>query len=466
MTVQQHMSAVGKFAHYLRELATLLDPGQGWYGVFCARDPHGMRACFDGTEVPPWDVVESLLQDLAVLRGTRHAAQESERAAALYSASVGAHDRRPGGRQALVDRLGLMTREQAYAAHRLRAAGAEGASTEDADAEALAWARDDHTRATARCAELRSRLTAVESAGPGHGPGAERVPRPRGAGSVLPDPASGGPAGPPDDGVRQERDGVPDEPYEPARPAPAPGRGKPRGARFAGLDPGDDAGPSPLPTTHPALPGPSAGSAAPRGARFRGAPADGTGSAGSPPTTTAAGPAARLAADETVGLLVRLRAQGRSGEAHAVLCEAAVRPAAHLPVLAVALHRAGLAADWATLLWEVSSLQPAQLAAAAGALASAGRAEDCGQVLRQGVARPAAEIADAVVALDRAGLEPEARALLGAFVRVRSAQDAARIAEGGPDGLVPRLLAAAREVSAARERDLVHALRVAGTVTP
>lgn len=114
----------------------------------------------------------------------------------------------------------------------------------------------------------------------------------------------------------------------------------------------------------------------------------------------------------------------------------------------------------------MSSLPPAELAAAAGALASAGRAEDCGQLLRQGVARPAAEIADAVVALDQAGLEPEARALLGAFVRVRTAQDAALIAEGGPSHLVPQLLAAAREVSAAREWDLVHALRVAGIAAP
>ena len=82
------------------------------------------------------------------------------------------------------------------------------------------------------------------------------------------------------------------------------------------------------------------------------------------------------------------------------------------------------------------------------------------------MARPAAAVADAVVALDRAGLEAEARALLEAFVRVRTPQEAARMAEGGPRHLVPRLLAAAREVSATRERDLVHALRVAGVAAP
>lgn len=133
-------------------------------------------------------------------------------------------------------------------------------------------------------------------------------------------------------------------------------------------------------------------------------------------------------------------------------------------MLAVELHRAGLDADWATLLWEVSSLPPVALAAAAGALAAAGRPDDCDQLLRQGVARPAAEIADAVVALDRAGREPQAQALLGAFIRVRTPQDAARVAAGDPHQLVPQLLAAARAVSPAREWDVVHALRVAGIV--
>lgn len=163
-----------------------------------------------------------------------------------------------------------------------------------------------------------------------------------------------------------------------------------------------------------------------------------------------------------VGQLVRLRAEGRSGEAHVVLCEVAAWPAPRLPVLAVALFRAGLAADWTTLLWEASSLPPAGFAAAAGALAAAGRDEDCGLLLRQGVARPAAEVAEAVLALDGAGREGEARALLGAFVRVRTPQEAAELAGGGGDRVLPHLLAAAREVSVEREWDLIHALRVAG----
>ncbi|MFD5875500.1 hypothetical protein [Streptomyces sp. NPDC060322] len=462
MTVDQHEPEVRAFAQYLGELAALIDPGRGWYGVFRARDPEGMRACFDGAEVPPWDVVESLLQDLAAVRGTAFAARESVRAAALCAASAAAYDRRPGGRQALADRLSVMLQEQAYAAHRMRAAGAEGTGARGGETEALAWARDDHVRATARCSELRSRLAAVERTSPDTWFREQRadsaaVPD-RGAAPAVPGPRR------------------PEEPRAPrveasvaVEPAPRKKRGKPRGARFAGLEIEDGAQADPVPPSGPVPAAPAPDAAAPRGARFGGVRAE-EGAPGFPRAAESGlaepDPAARRAAEDTVALLGRLRAEGRSGEAHAVLCEAAGRPAGHLPVLAVALHSAGLAADWATLLWEVSSLPPAGLAAAAGALAAAGRADDCGQLLRQGVARPAGEIADAVVALDRAGLQPEARALLGAFVRVRTPQDAARIAEGGPRHLVPQLLAAAREVSAAREWDLVHALRVAGIAAP
>ncbi|MFF5899120.1 hypothetical protein ACFY8O_24810 [Streptomyces argenteolus] len=444
MTVQQHAVQVRVFAQYLRDLAALLDPGRGWYGVFCARDPDGMRACFDGTEVPPWDVVESLLQDLAAVRGAAYAARESVRAAELCAASAAAYDVRPGGVRALADRLDVMLREQAYAAQRVRTAEGPGG-----EPDALAWARDDHARATARCAEIRNRLAAAERA--------VREDRSR----VEPEAGASRSAVTPVPGPRRpvEDESVP----APAR-APAPKRRKARGARFAGLEIEDEAEAAPLPSVTPVLPSASPSATAPRGARFGGAPAEDRPAPASPGAQ--ADPDARRAADDAVELLVRLRAEGRSGEAHVVLCEAAGWPPGRLPVLAEALHAAGLEADWASLLWEVSSLPPAELAAAAGALAAAGRHGDCGRLLRQGVARPAGEIADAVVALGQAGLEFEARALLGAFVRVRTPQDAARVAEGGPGHLVPQLLAAAREVSAAREWDVVHALRVAGIAAP
>ncbi|MFD7430544.1 hypothetical protein ACFV6Z_26395 [Streptomyces sp. NPDC059818] len=447
--------SISEFARYLRYLTQLLDPARGWYGVFHRRDPEGMRACLEGAEIPPWDVMESLLSDLATARGTVFAELESVRAAELYAASAAAHDRRPGGRQQLVERLQLMLRERAHAAQRLRAAQA-GGEAGALDAESAVWARDDHERASARCAELRRRLAAVAAPGgwfrdetepvagaPGHdaragwGAAHEAVPGPAGPAEPAPVP--------------------PGLPVPGPDPAPAPPvRRRPRGARFAGLDVDDE---SPA-SVAPLLPVPPVTAAVPRGARFGGAPGGDEDHAAR--AAAAPDPAALKSARDTVAALLRLRTEGRSGEAHGVLCEAAGLPADRLPVLAAEFQRAGLDADWGTLLWEVSSLSPAALAAAAAALAGAGRPEDSGRLLRQGVARPAAEIADAVVALDRAGRGPQAQALLGAFVRVRTPQDAARIAEGDPRHLVPQLLAAARGVSEARERDVVHALRVAG----
>ncbi|MFF3035923.1 hypothetical protein ACFVS7_33535 [Streptomyces rubiginosohelvolus] len=660
MTVHQQAYEVGAFAQYLRDLVARLDPGRGWYGVFARRDPAGMRSCLDGVEIPPWDVVESLLADLAALHGARFAEQVSVRAAALYSASAAAHDRRPGGRQELVHRLELMVREQHRAAERLRGSGPGG--PDPAEPDALAWARDDHERASARCAELRKRLAAVAapegwlrsenregpragvggaagSAGVGGVAGAAGIagaavsgrPHGRGAGTEgepawADDPArdspaetfapeapggwgpeaseaaarlAGGPyadtgpsgtaepswpaephgvaephgpaelsgatgasgltgaaepswaaepheaseaharlaagpyAGTEPSGTAElsrasglrgatepswaaESHGVagpfgvaggfepsgPAEPHRPAEPheapephgvpepsggpdAPTPRRKKPRGARFAGLEVDDEeaAGYAPSPLPGPPVPDRS-GAPAPRGARFGGAAAEAEGHGGrggqgghagrgrgrggrdrpggGAADTVAPDPAAGQAVAGAVARLVRLRAEGRSGEAHVVLCEVAAWPAPRLPLLALALHRAGLAADWTTLLWEVSSLPPAGFAAAAGALAAAGRETDCGLLLRQGVARPAAEVADAALSLDGAGRDDRARDLLGAFVRVHTPQEAAELARAAGTRLLPLLLAAAREVSGEAEWDLVHALRVAG----
>ncbi|MFD4019903.1 hypothetical protein [Streptomyces sindenensis] len=508
MTVHQQAYELGAFAQYLRDLVARLDPGRGWYGVFARRDPAGMRSCLEGVEIPPWDVVESLLADLAALHGTRFAEQVSVRAAALYSASAAAYDRRPGGRQELVHRLELMVREQHRAAERLRGAGP--GAPDPAEPDALAWARDDHERATARCAELRKRLAAVAApdgwfraegderpragtdgavaSGPAGGAGAGRVPQPR---TEAGDAESGHPRGRGSaiegepEGADAPRLDVPAETYAPEDPArtAAPRRKKPRGARFAGLE-GDDAGaaeyaPAPLPG--PVEPEHS-GAPAPRGARFGGAETEGHGgrgsreghggrgrgrggrdrAAGGPTGPVVPDPAAGQAVAGAVARLLRLRAEGRGGEAHAVLCEVAAWPAPRLPLLALALHRAGLAADWTTLLWEASSLPPAGFAAAAGELAAAGREADCGLLLRQGVARPAAEVADAALALDGAGRQDRARDLLGAFVRAHTPQEAAELAGAAGARLLPLLLAAAREVSGEAEWDLVHALRVAG----
>ncbi len=473
VTVTRLPADIEVFARYLRELTARLDPGDGWFGVFRHRDPDSMRACLDGRQVPPWDVVEALLDDHARGRGEAATAGETALAARLHAASVAAHDRLPGGQAALLERLEPMLRERSYVAGRaaelaaLLHAAPEGSAEAERLAHELAWARDDHARASARCVELRSRLAAV-------------------TGSVS-RPAA------PDGWFRAE----PTEPAEPDEPEPnepepgaAPATDRPvqprfrlRGARFGRLD--ADAGEAVTePVTH--LPPTAAG--APSGARFSGAPSAagprtaepaasvprpsaaprgarfGSGPVTTVPVTPVHSPRDVAAVAETVAALGRLRADGRSGEAHMVLCEAAYRPAGQLLLFADELPRAGLDADWAGLLWEVAALPPGRLVAAVGTLAAAGRADDCARLMGQGVSRPAGEIAATVLGLGDAGWTVEARVLLGAFVRTRTPEDAALVALPDPPRLVPWLLDAARAVSPARERDVVRALRAAGAI--
>ncbi|MEU5044811.1 hypothetical protein [Streptomyces griseorubiginosus] len=636
MAVDQLPGQVREFVAYLGGVLARLDQSGGWCAVFWQRDPDGMQACLDGREVPPWDVVEALLQDLAGAYGLDAARAEAERARPLHAAAQSAHDARPGGRDALGDRFDVMLREQRYAAERQAELGrllAAAATQEEADALRLdlAWARDDHERAVRRCAELQSRMAEldrrtmgdradaarrgrVEGAGffrrgrtgsaagseegdgawadgresggsgthghegeaaggswrggrgdrgwvdarvsegsptdgrghggewadghtaPAHGsgptrPGFPAMPQQRGtavaatteaagAGYAGQRPATGpaatsatgpGPAegaqpgyGPqptaPDASVRPEYDtpqpnspdafdrayaprqtttgtAVPDRTprtdAQPETPPESPPTAKQRkrrrgGARFAG-EADAEVGPVVVPPT--AVPDlaaePAKRGRTPRGARFAGA-AEAT-DARQPGRTRAqkaSGGAEDAAAPreiaDTVATLVRLRAEGRTGEAHALLVEVAHWHAARFPLLAAELQRAGLGADWATLLWEAASLPAEQLVAAADALVAAGRGADGEQMLRQGVARPAGEIGAAVLALLSEGRRREASALLDAYVRVRTPEEAARSAEPDPRTLVPLLLTAARAVSQERHWDLVHALRVAG----
>ncbi|MFI1721391.1 hypothetical protein [Streptomyces sp. NPDC020489] len=569
MAVDQLPGRVREFANYLNGLLARLDQGGGWCAVFWQRDPDGMRACLEGREMPPWDVVEALLQDLATEHGVSEVAAEAGRARALHTEALAAFDARPGGRDALGDRLDVMLREQRYAAERQAQLGhalAAATSGEEADALRLdlAWARDDHERATARCAELRSRMRQlddrsvegqaraiqrgrsggvfrIESAyGPGDAgdaaaaedaPGADAsggagrgdgwspsVPQQRdtraaaeaaawredtgrddtrtghagpggpvGPGGVT---AAGEPAGsagaaegagwagparadapewavtrgysPADAASPADEDG----PQPGAGPAPAPEPPKQRkrrrgSARFAGGATQEAAPDVVPPAVMPTLPAPAARTRrTPRGARFAGAaePVE----AGPRPQAEPVDAGAGQEVVRVVETLVRLRAQGRSGEAHALLVEAAHWPAARFPLLAGELQRAGLGHDWATLLWEAASLPAERLVAAADALVEAGRGADGEQILRQGVARPAEEIGAAVMALAAEGRRREVRALLDAYVRVRTPEEAARSAACGPGTLVPLLLEAARGVSEERHWDLVHALRVAG----
>ncbi|MFJ2937029.1 UL36 very large tegument protein [Streptomyces sp. NPDC087219] len=479
MTVYQLPVEVATFRHWLTELARRIPSGGGWYGVFAERDPEGLRACFDGTEILPWDIVESLLQDAGEPSGGPFA----RRGGTLYAAATGAHDRRPGGAEALAERRELMERERRYAesrarelGDRLRAAPGRGPDDRARLEHDLAWTRDDHARAVARVADLTARLARLgEWAEGGAAPGPPPTPvAPADRPGPVPPPVTTAsappaePSAPPAEPSAPPAEPSAQRPAPPAEPSARPARTKrrPRGARYAWLDGGaEDQGPVAAPASVPLLP---AGGAPPRGARFGGGGAAQSAEAPAPGGTGPAVPseadpaeAARAAAN-AVYALQRLRAQGRSGEAHALLCEALNGPPARLPALAGELHRAGLGADWSILLWEAASLPPGRLAAVAGVLADAGRPTDCDQLLRQGVARPVEELAGACAALRAEGHHREAHALLTAFVRVRAPEDAARLAAEDPRGLAPQLLEAARSVSAARESDLLHALRVAG----
>ncbi|MFD5163051.1 hypothetical protein ACFWMJ_34190 [Streptomyces hawaiiensis] len=594
MAADQLPAEVGEFATYLDGLLARLDPSGGWCAVFWQRDPEGMRACLDGREMPPWDVVEALLRDLAGQYGPGGAGPETDHARALHAAALAAYDTRPGGRDALGDRLDVMLREEKYAAERLAALArhlTSATTREEADALRLdlAWARDDHERAGARCAELRARMARVDrreqevsarawgdgdglggtgsqpsTAGDPYDPGTPQAatgtavaprtgrltPRHPAGRAALREAAAGGTSGPrsydgtgaagrydTDNGAGAREAGrlaprypagraVPGEaaaggasdvlsapaasdaaglygavapgagrhvprypagraapgeaaaggtsdvlpvwvsaPAVPAPEPPAPRQRKRRrgSARFAGVVDEEAVPVAVPPAAMPDLPAsaPVSTRRTPRGARFAGAAEEAV--VQRPAREAGAVGTVDLAeVGRTVDVLARLRSEGRSGEAHALLAEVSSWEPARFPLLAERLHLAGLDADWQTLLWEAASLPAGRLVAAADALVAAGRAGDGRQMLRQGVARPPGEVGEAVLALAAEGLHREVRVLLDAYVRARAPEEAARSAEPDPRRLVPLLLEAARGVSEERRWDLVHALRVAG----
>ncbi|MFG2340651.1 hypothetical protein [Streptomyces yangpuensis] len=523
-----------------------LDAGAGWYGEFLRRDPDGMRACLNGAAIPPWDVVESLLRDLAGSGGAELAARETGYAAKLRATAVAVWDRLPGGADELRTLLAAAAAQRAESEEALRSLTARlGGTADRAETEALtrelSWTRDDMARAAARHEDLAARLAALHvaphpgapqqeaapaqaapaqagptpqtrpplgaparatpeaarsvagawadprtqvwaAAGPGHAsPGGPRAGSPADGGAPrVPGRAPGEGAGhahvqeppPADDGgaAARETDALP--PVGRAEGRWLRGSRRAGGARYAGSAAPEAPAFTPPPghpdAGAPGGPGSPEVHRAPRGARF-GRPRPERASVPEPvpvpePASVPAQPAGSPRA--VAAQLIALRAQGRSGEAHALLCQAAAWPAGQLPQLAAELARAGLAADWTTLLWEAASLPPDRLAAAAAALGDAGREADRDALLRQGVARPAAEVADAALALGTAGRTREAEALLGAFVRVRTAEEAAALARHDPQWLTPLLLRVAGLLPGARHRDLVHALRVAGIATP
>ncbi|GGU79906.1 hypothetical protein GCM10010211_52470 [Streptomyces albospinus] len=493
MTVIQLRSPAEEFARFLTDLGRLLDPAAGWYGVFVQRDPEGLRACLEGREVPHWDVVESLLHDLATQHGDAAVRTMGPRARRLYARAVAGHDAQPGGRPALRDRLAVMVREQRQAAARsseLRVAArfAQDPAEGERLSRELAWAQDDHLRAGARVRELRARLASLEEAGEGARAAAPGGDAAAAAGDA---PARGGgsparegetrageaaPPAPEGDAPAAEAASLAAEGAAPARTAKSPARkdkaaGRPRGARFAGLEVADEPAPADdRPTPDGPAAAPAASGPAPRGARFAGAyaapgggPEDGPG--GDAPGG-AADPGVRRCAARTAYRLAHHRPPGEDGPAYVEICTAAARPAAELPYLLDELEIAGLTADIPTLLWEVACLPPDGLAAATEALVAAGRPADGSALLRQSVARPVAEVGRTALALLDRGRPEQAGELLAALVRARTPDDAAAVAAADPVTLGPLLLEAARTVSPSRHGDVARALRAAGHPAP
>lgn len=292
---QHDMTArLAAFTTELRTVTSGLDPEDGWFAAFARRNGEELQAWLTGRELPPWDAVADLLQDLATRHGPAVAEQMGWRVRAAYEAAARAHDARPGGREALTRRLvGLdraerevhMRERQLAAAHEVaRHAG------QDQDAERFAalllWAKDDQERVLSRRAEMRARLDAL--------------------GEVVPETPEPVPA-----------------------PAPAPvvkSVRRPRGARFAGLDEAAAPNAAPVPVAAPVIAAETeaetAGIPPLRGSRFAGAVhkeiiAE---------RRFALTPEDHQAALEVAERLRQLRADGLNGAAHMVLCEAASGP--------------------------------------------------------------------------------------------------------------------------------------------
>ncbi|WP_433340210.1 hypothetical protein [Streptomyces sp. CA-253872] len=480
---------VADFARAFGGLLAGLDPGAGWCEVFWARDPRGMRACVDGTETPPWDVVEALVDDhVARAAPGTDPRQVAAGLRGAYLAALAARDARPGAGAELARRLPRMVRERERAAARVTElerglAAAEGTAAAHLHGH-LAWARDDLRRAEARCGELAERLGRLEtpdeygreaepygarresgsSARAPRGAAASFGPRREPAASYgsprEPGPyGTREPAGPGGIPVPEPAPDLPATDAEPAKPVRSPRRRR-RSARFAGVD---DAlvGPGSVlpPSGAPLAAGPAAREA-PTGARFAGGAAAEAREAAAPDAE------GLRRAGELLGLLDRLRAEEREGEAHMLLVDAAHWPPAHVLALGSRLADDGLAADWSTVLWEAAALPLPRLTALATALETAGYHADAARILRQGVVRPLREVAAALA-------DPAVTAVPGALDRLadscvtaRSAEDLARIAASAPGTLTAPLLAAAARTSDLRHEALTHALRVAGVAGP
>lgn len=502
---QDLAAEMAAFTAELRTVTAALDPEAGWFAAFARRRRAELDAWLSGRELPPWDAVADLLQDLAVLHGSDTAESAGWRIRGRYEASARAQDAQPGGREGLLGRLAELDREEPEVHRRgTRLAEAERSAQfagRTQEAERLAalrlWVQDDEERIRARRAELRARLASLP-AGPEDGafretPAGADGGGPRRVNGQVPQQKNGrGVRYGQEDGQgeqdrqaqeqdRQEQNrgdstdgGEAGDGKPPKRPKAAR---RPRGARFAGLAE-DTETTAPAPEPEAVAEAEAAPVTPPGGSRFAGAVRGEQGEHGERERrgerqgigrrASRRQRALRLteedrsAAAGTAEQLRKLRAQGQSGQAHMVLCGAAAGPASRLAALVGELEESEMASDVLTLLWEAASLPPQGLALAAEALADTGRERDCEQLLRQGAARPPGEAGQIAEQLWRAGRTPEALTLLTSMVRAKTAEEAVLAAAVAPDVVAPLLLDASWQVSPRHHYAVISELRRAG----
>lgn len=155
-----------------------------------------------------------------------------------------------------------------------------------------------------------------------------------------------------------------------------------------------------------------------------------------------------------------LRAAGASGQAHAVLSDAAAVPR-DLPILTAALEEDGQGAEIATLLWEVASLPASALAQAAQALNDGREQAHAEHLARLTAGRPPADVTELAGALLKSGHHTLVGHLLRSVVKTRARQDVVTVIAARPE-LGATALAAAQADSRQHRQDLLYALRAAG----
>ncbi len=169
MADRELTASLASFTDELRTLASRLDPGQGWYAAFARRSRAELEDWLAGRELPPWDIIADLLQDLAVGHGLAAAERTGWRIRERYETAARAQDALPDGHTTLARRLGALDHAEREVRQRARLlAGAEDRAREVGDAretERMAalrlWAEDDEERIQTRRAELKARLAAA-----------------------------------------------------------------------------------------------------------------------------------------------------------------------------------------------------------------------------------------------------------------------------------------------------------------